>query len=36
MGKRRKLGISPDILIEVFVRLVGAHLDDDVYLDVLS
>ena len=31
-GKRRKLGISPDILIEVFVLFVGAHLDDDVLL----
>ena len=36
MGKRRKLGVSPDILIEVFVRFVGAHLDDDVSLDVLA
>ena len=36
MGKRRKLWISPDILIEVFVRFVGAHLDDDVSLDVLA
>ena len=36
MGKRRELGISPDILIEVFVRFVGAHLDDDVSLDVLA
>ena len=35
-GKRRKLGIAPDILIEVFVRFVGAHLDDDVSLVVLS
>ena len=35
-GKRRKLGISPDILIEVFVRFVGAHLDDDVSLVVLA
>ena len=36
MGKRRKLELSPDILIEVFVRFVGAHLDDDVSLDVLA
>ena len=35
-GKRRKLGISPDILIEVFVRFVGAHLDDDASLGVLA
>ena len=31
-GKRRKLELPPDILIEVFVRFVGAHLDDDVLL----
>ena len=31
-GKRRKSGILPNILIEVFVRFVGAHLDDDVLL----
>ena len=35
-GKRRKLGISPDILIEVFVRFVGAHLDGRCSLVVLA
>ena len=36
MVKEGNQGYQVITLIEVFVRFVGAHLDDDVSLDVLA